>query len=147
AKAIGEGKLDLRLEPQTGDELGSLMESFNVMAAELRTSQDKLEQSRRDLQHTNIEVEGRRRYIETVLERVATGVMSLGPGGEIQTLNGAAARLLGLDERALGRPAAGVFTRDDLQPLLPLVEATRRREAGVVQEITLARTDREIHLA
>jgi nitrogen fixation/metabolism regulation signal transduction histidine kinase len=34
-----------------------------------------------------------------------------------------------------------------LRPLLPLIEATGRREAGVVQEITLARQDREIHLA
>ena len=147
AKAIGEGKLDLRLEPETGDELGSLVESFNMMAAELRTSQEKLEQSRLDLQHKNVEVEGRRRYIETVLERVATGVISLGPKGEIETVNGAAARLLGLDASVLGRPAPEVFAREDLRPLLPLVEAARRREPGVVQEITLAREDREIHLA
>ena len=147
AKAIGEGKLDLRIEPETGDELGSLVEAFNMMAAELRSSQDKLEQSRRDLQHKNVEIEGRRRYIETVLERVATGVLSLGPAGEIQTLNGAAARLLGVDQTALGQPAAVVFARDDLRPLLPLVEAAWRREPAVLQEITMARQDREIHLA
>ena len=46
ARAIGAGQLDLRLEPETGDELGSLVESFNMMAAELRTSREKLEQSR-----------------------------------------------------------------------------------------------------
>jgi two-component system nitrogen regulation sensor histidine kinase NtrY len=148
ARAIGAGKLDLRIEPETGDELGSLVEAFNMMAAELRTSQEKLEQSRLDLQHKNVEVEARRRYIETVLERVATGVISLGANGEIQTLNGAAARLLGLDQRVLGQSADTTFQRQDLQPLRPLVEATRRREpGGVVQEITLAREDREIHLA
>jgi len=147
AKAIGEGKLDLRLEPETGDELGSLIEAFNMMAAELRTSQQRLEQSRLDLQHKNVEVETRRRYIETVLERVATGVISLGPAGEIQTINGAASRLLGLDSRVLGQPAGVVFGREDLQPLLPLIEGIRRREPGVVQEITLSRGDREVHLA
>jgi two-component system nitrogen regulation sensor histidine kinase NtrY len=148
ARAIGAGKLDLRIEPETGDELGSLVEAFNMMAAELRTSQSKLEQSRRDLQHKNVEVEARRRYIETVLERVATGVISLGAAGDIQTLNGAAARLLGLDQRVLGKSADAIFQREDLQPLLSLIEATRRREpGGVVEEITLAREDREVHLA
>jgi two-component system nitrogen regulation sensor histidine kinase NtrY len=147
AKAIGEGKLDLRIEPETGDELGSLVESFNMMAAELRTSQDKLEQSRQDLQHKNVEIEGRRRYIETVLERVATGVLSLGPAGEIETLNGAATRLLGVDRDVLGQPASAVFAREDLRPLLPLVEAAWRRDPVVLQEIMLAREEREIHLA
>jgi two-component system nitrogen regulation sensor histidine kinase NtrY len=147
AKAIGEGKLDFRLEPETGDELGALVEAFNMMASELRTSQDKLEQSRRDLQRKNVEVEGRRRYIETVLERVATGVLSLGPSGEIQTVNGAAARLLGVNPDVLGRAASEVFAREDLQPLRPLIDAAWRRAPAVLQEITLARPDREIHLA
>ena len=73
ARAIGEGHLDVRLEPESGDELGSLVEAFNMMAAELSTSREKLEQSTRDLARKNIEVDARRRYIETILERVATG--------------------------------------------------------------------------
>src|SRR6185295_6271103 len=76
ARAIGAGRLDFRLEPESGDELGSLVEAFNMMAAELRTSQMKLEQSRQALERTNVEVDARRRYIETILERVATGVIS-----------------------------------------------------------------------
>jgi two-component system nitrogen regulation sensor histidine kinase NtrY len=147
AKAIGEGKLDLRIEPETTDELGSLVEAFNTMASELRTSQSTIEQSRRDLQHKNAESEGRRRYIETVLDRVATGVMSLGPGGEIQTLNGAAARLLGVDQSVLGQPALSVLSREDLRPLMTVVEAAWRREPVVLQEITLASEEREIHVA
>jgi two-component system nitrogen regulation sensor histidine kinase NtrY len=147
AKAIGEGKLDLRIEPETTDELGSLVEAFNTMASELRTSQSTIEQSRRDLQDKNAESEGRRRYIETVLDRVATGVMSLGPAGEIQTLNGAAARLLGVDQSVLGQPAAAVLARDDLRPLMAVVDAAWRSEPAVLQEITLASEEREIHVA
>jgi two-component system nitrogen regulation sensor histidine kinase NtrY len=148
ARAIGAGRLDVRLEPETSDELGSLVESFNMMAAELRTSQEKLELSRSALEHKNIEVDARRRYIETILERVATGVISLDAEGRISTVNGAAERLLGLDARVIGRAAAEVLDREDLRPLLPLVEATRRSEPrGVVQEVTLAREEREIHLA
>ena len=148
ARAIGAGQLDLRIEPETNDELGSLVESFNMMAAELRTSKERLDQSRGALEQKNVEVDTRRRYIETILERVATGVISIDAAGNIHTVNGAAGRLLGLAAPELGRPATEVFARDDLRPLLPLVEATRRREpGGVVEEIMLARDGREIHLA
>lgn len=148
ARAIGAGQLDFRLEPETGDELGSLVEAFNMMAAELRTSQDKLEQSRHDLEQKNVEVDARRRYIETILERVATAVISLDAAGRISTVNGAAERLLGLSAAAVGQPVGDVFAREDLQPLLAVVAGMQRRgRAGIVQEVTIAREDREIHLA
>jgi two-component system nitrogen regulation sensor histidine kinase NtrY len=147
AEAIGAGQLDLRLEAETGDELGSLVESFNMMAAELQTSRQRLEQSRQDLQEKNLEVESRRRYMETILERVVTGVISLDAAGRISTVNGAAYRLLGLDPQVIRRPAADVFARDDLQGLLPLVASAERGGRGVVEEITLARDNREVHLA
>jgi PAS domain S-box-containing protein len=147
AEAIGAGQLDLRLEPETGDELGALVESFNMMAAELQTSRQRLEQSRQDLQSKNLEIESRRRYIETILERVVTGVISLDAVGRISTVNGAAYRLLGLDVHVVGRPASEVFSREDLVGLLPLVTSAERGGPGVVQEITLARDQREVHLA
>ena len=148
ARAIGAGQFDVRLEAESGDELGSLVEAFNMMAAELRTSREKLEQSGRDLEHKNVEVEARRRYIETILERVATGVISLDAGGRISTVNGAAERLLALGPDAVGQPAREVFGRDDLQPLYELLDVIDRREPrGLVEEITLARQDREVHLA
>jgi two-component system nitrogen regulation sensor histidine kinase NtrY len=160
ARAIGAGQLDLRLEPQTSDELGSLVEAFNTMAAELGTSQERLQQSRLALEHKNIEVDARRRYIETILERVATGVISLDARGRISTLNGAAERLLGIDATAIGHEAKAVFNREDLRVLLPLVDATTEAHklggashgldrvlAGAIEEVTLAREDREIHLA
>jgi len=148
ARAIGAGQFDVRLEPETSDELGSLVESFNMMAAELSTSREKLDQSRRDLERTHREVDARRRYIETILERVATGVISIDADGRISTINGAAARLLHLDASAIGQPAAAVLGHDELRPLAPLVRVTERPGGGpVVQEITLAREERELHLA
>jgi two-component system nitrogen regulation sensor histidine kinase NtrY len=147
ARAIGEGRLDLHLEPETGDELGSLVESFNMMAAQLRSSRDRLDASRRALEQKNLEVDTRRRYIETILERVATGVISLDADGRISTVNGAAGRLLGLDSNAHGRPAIDVFERQDLRPLLPFARAAEGRGSTRVEEVTLARDDRELNLA
>ncbi|MEZ5318463.1 MAG: ATP-binding protein [Vicinamibacterales bacterium] len=148
ARAIGAGQLDFRLEPESIDELGSLVEAFNMMAAELRTSRSRLEESRQALERTNVEVDARRRYIETILERAATGVISLDADGRISTVNGAAERLLGLDDRVVGQPVVAVCAREDLQPLRPLVAAAEQTDpGGLVQEITLAREDREVHLA
>jgi nitrogen fixation/metabolism regulation signal transduction histidine kinase len=100
AREIGAGHLDHRIEPETKDEFGSLVEAFNHMAEELALSQRRLERSRRDLEEKNLEVEARRRYIETILERIATGVVSFDADGRVSTINGAAMRLLGLDARA-----------------------------------------------
>jgi two-component system nitrogen regulation sensor histidine kinase NtrY len=148
ARAIGAGQLDVRLEAESGDELGSLVEAFNMMAAELSTSREKLEQSTRDLARKNFEVDARRRYIETILERVATGVISLDASGRISTVNGAAERLLGLDATSVGQPVRDVFWREDLRPLTTLVDAIEHHDPrSIVQEITLAREDREINLA
>ena len=58
-------------------------------------------------------MEERRRYTETVLEAVATGVVSLDPDGRVTTINGAAERLLGLDAatRSRGVPPRGCSAR------------------------------------
>ncbi len=90
AREIGAGHLDHRIEPETRDEFGSLIEAFNSMAAELATSQNTLERK-------NLQLEDRRRYIETILERIATGVVSIGADERIETINGAACRLLAVD--------------------------------------------------
>src|SRR5688572_498023 len=117
AREIGAGHLDHRIEPETRDEFGSLIEAFNSMAAELAAGQRTLERSRLDLERKNMELDERRRYIETVLERIATGVVSIGADGRIQTVNGAALRLLDVDRSVVGTSAEQIFAREDLQPL------------------------------
>jgi len=148
AREIGAGRLDHRIEPETRDEFGSLVEAFNTMAGELAASQRKLERSRVDLERKNLQLDERRRYIETVLERIATGVISVGADARIETINTAALRLLELDHGVVGRSVTDVFAREDLRPL----EALHARmqtvlSAAAAQEIALARDGRELHLA
>ncbi|MGH9309097.1 MAG: ATP-binding protein [Vicinamibacterales bacterium] len=148
AREIGAGHLDHRIEPETRDEFGSLIEAFNSMAGELATSQRTLERSRLDLERKNLQLDERRRYIETVLERIATGVVSVGADGGIETINGAALRLLGVDRRVIGTHADDIFEREDLRPLGIIM---RQAKSGAVpaagHEITLERDGRELHLA
>ena len=148
AREIGAGRLDHRIEPETRDEFGSLVEAFNTMAAELAASRKKLERSRVDLEQKNVEVDERRRYIETVVERIATGVISLDVSGRIETINSAALRLLEVDRSVVGALADDVLSREDLRPLEGLLRHSR---AGVpdaaAQEVALAREGRELHVA
>ena len=147
AREIGAGRLDHRIEPETRDEFGSLVEAFNTMAGELAASQQKLERSRLDLERKHLEVEERRRYIETVLERIATGVVSIGAEGQIETVNSAAVRLLGVEAGVTGMQADDVFDRDDLRPLQQIVRRAQGPSAGPpAQEIALVRDGREVHL-
>jgi two-component system, NtrC family, nitrogen regulation sensor histidine kinase NtrY len=148
AREIGAGHLDHRIEPETRDEFGSLVEAFNSMAGELARSQRRLERSRHDLERKNTELDGRRRYIETVLERIATGVVSVGTDGRVSTINTAALRLLDVESGVIGSPVDQVFAREDLQPLAALLRgATAGSGRSSGQEIALAREGREIHLA
>jgi len=148
AREIGAGHLDHRVEPETQDEFGALIEAFNSMAGELSESRHELERSTGDLERKHLEGEGRRRYMETILERIGTGVISFDASGVIGTVNGSARRLLGVGPDAIGRPASAVFSRDDLAPLAALLPKSASFGAPTPpQEVALVRDGRELHLA
>jgi nitrogen fixation/metabolism regulation signal transduction histidine kinase len=65
------------VEPQSNDEFGSLVEAFNSMARELATSRRKVDRGTIRARAQARRGRRRRRYIETILERIATGVVSV----------------------------------------------------------------------
>jgi two-component system, NtrC family, nitrogen regulation sensor histidine kinase NtrY len=148
AREIGAGHLDHRVEPESSDEFGSLMDAFNRMAADIAASRQRLETSAIELQKKHEDVEGRRRYVETILERIATGVISVDPAGRIRTWNSAASRLLGIDAHVSGLPASAVFGAPELKPLGALIDQTSRHRTDLPpQDVSITRDGRELHLA
>ena len=147
AREIGAGHLDHRVERETEDEFGALVEAFNSMAEELAGSRRKLERSAIDLERKTQEAEGRRRYIETILERIATGVVTIDADGSVATVNAAAARLLGLEPDAVGQRASDLLARADLAPLATVLKAAGPTSAAPAQEVALLREGRDLHLA
>lgn len=85
-QAISAGKLDYRVEVSAGDELGQLVTSFNSMAAEL-------ESNRSQLQDVNVRLEERRLHMETILESIPSGVISLDGLGQVTRVNAALIRM------------------------------------------------------
>src|SRR6266700_155934 len=92
-REISLGHLGHRVEVSAADELGGLVSSFNKMAAELESSRKKIDLSARELTDTNTELEQRRRHIETILENIPTGVLSLGPDRRVTHINVAFGRM------------------------------------------------------
>ncbi|HET9195226.1 MAG TPA: ATP-binding protein [Vicinamibacterales bacterium] len=147
ADEIGAGHLDHRVDVKVGDEFAGLIDAFNRMAGDLATSRRRLERSAVELERKHEEVEGRRQYVETVLDRIATGVISIDNEGRIRTWNSAATRLLGIDSRVDGLRATAVFGSPELEPLARLLtERGSRRGDAVPTELSISRDGRELHL-
>ena len=145
---IMAGDLDHAVGGAAVDELGMLMESFNKMTAQLKASQLRLERSSQDLELKNSELDRRRRYIETVLENITTGVISMNRDGVLTTVNPAALRMLELERDVVGRYYRDVFGDADLAELEPLLEGMegdghRARE----EEVNVVVGGRELHLS
>jgi nitrogen fixation/metabolism regulation signal transduction histidine kinase len=84
ADEIAQGNLRHRVEVLAEDELALLVSAFNQMSAKL--------------EENSAELEERRRYIETVLQSLSTGVISLDARHRVTTINQAAIQILRLEE-------------------------------------------------
>jgi len=91
------------------DELAMLVESFNRMIAELAENRRRLEASARELRAMNLALQERRRYIETVLESLSTGVISFEESGRITTVNRAARQMLRISDPLPSETAIELF--------------------------------------
>jgi two-component system nitrogen regulation sensor histidine kinase NtrY len=148
AREIGAGHFEHRVEREPADEFGALVDAFNSMADELATNRRRLERSTVELEQKHAEVEARRRFTEAILDRVATGVVTIDQEGIVTTINPAALRLLGLAAPVVGHAAALVFNEPDLHPLAVFAQP---RGVGAkdppAQELSLTRDGREVVLA
>jgi two-component system nitrogen regulation sensor histidine kinase NtrY len=98
AERIAAGERGVRVEKdETDEEFVKLIQSFNLMSERLARSEEEVEFSRSDLTRKNLEIDERRRLMETVLETIGTGVLVVDGEQRIQRVNSAAARLLGGD--------------------------------------------------
>jgi two-component system nitrogen regulation sensor histidine kinase NtrY len=132
AERVGRGDLRARVaEHDEGDELGVLAESFNRMTAEL-------DRQHGELVAANRQIEERRRFIETVLSGVSSGVISLDGEGRVMLPNRAACELLQVEpEQLRGRKLANLSR--DVRDLL--LRARRRPGRVHERQVVLPRAD------
>jgi two-component system, NtrC family, nitrogen regulation sensor histidine kinase NtrY len=137
-REVAAGNLSYKVHARADDEIGTLVESFNRMTDDLRESKRRLEEAYLDLQDKHSELEDRRRYIETVLEAITTGVVSFDPENRLTTMNRAAARMFGLDPVATaGRPLEEIFAGERSDVVVLVQRARRARTGGIEQELNV----------
>jgi two-component system, NtrC family, nitrogen regulation sensor histidine kinase NtrY len=105
-EAISKGQLDYRVDIRATDELAELVQSFNSMAEQLESSHRQIEASSRELGAANEALEGRRRYIETILESIPTGVVSIDGTRRVTLANAAFCRMFHPDHPKFATPSA-----------------------------------------
>jgi nitrogen fixation/metabolism regulation signal transduction histidine kinase len=105
SKEVARGNLAHRVTTTIADdELALLAESFNQMTAQLDENRNRIEAGAAELRDTNMALRERRNYIETVLQSLSTGVVSIDENDCVTTLNASAARMLALLNRVEGNP-------------------------------------------
>jgi len=109
---IGRGDYRHRVTVQATAEMGELVRSFNHMAADLEQSRLLAESSARELSTANLAVEARRKELETILETIPSGVVTLDASRRIVLGNRAFAELL----RLKGQPNLTGVLVDSLVP-------------------------------
>jgi two-component system, NtrC family, nitrogen regulation sensor histidine kinase NtrY len=144
---ISRGRLDYRIDVRAADEIGDLVRSFNQMAEELETSRRQIEASGRDASAANTELDQRRRQMETILESIPTGVLSLDAARCVTHANHALLRMFHPEGYAEGEHIlrgarlADVFLPEVLLDLEPLLRRADRMGMTTSQmEMPLHRT-------
>ncbi|HUT53996.1 MAG TPA: ATP-binding protein [bacterium] len=148
---VSSGNLDYRIEvaAEGDDEISTLVRSFNKMTGDLGKSRAELQETYQNLAKSNLELEQRRRYMETVLAQVAAGVISVDREENVSTVNTAALRMLGKSaaNEVMGRPLSQVLGPEDMEVYRALVAELAGKDKEIVQrQVNMVRKQRTVVL-
>lgn len=128
ADEIAKGNLSHRVKTIADDELSTLVTAFNEMSAKLEENSEELTE--------------RRRYIETVLLSLPTGVVSVDAENRISTINPAARSILRLETGDFkGFDLAALLSQDDRNAFERLI--SRAKRIGYAADQTRLQTENE----
>ncbi|UCC40033.1 MAG: HAMP domain-containing protein [Candidatus Aminicenantes bacterium] len=131
-KEVSKGNLNVRVEDPASDELGTLIGSFNQMISDLKESQQNIAQK-------TSELEARKQYIETILNNITTGVITLDARGNISTINPSAREMLALPEKNLiGKSYKEVLKSSKYEDIMKNIQSGLKNKYKI--------SDREINI-
>jgi hypothetical protein len=144
---IADGKYDHRVSLLATGEMGDLVRAFNHMAADLDASRSLAESSSAQLTAANQAIEERRRELETIVETIPSGVVTLDGAGTVLQSNRAFAGLMGRreDVSLAGESIETLLPAECWDDLAGVIRRGQRMGAASV-EIELQARGRIIHL-
>jgi two-component system nitrogen regulation sensor histidine kinase NtrY len=111
---VAAGDLGIQVKVTSRDEIGTFVGSFNQMVAQLKENKLSLEKA-------YSESDGRRLYLENILQNITSGVLFLDNRGSIVTCNRAACEMLGLGmDEVVGtdyKTLINLFSSEDLDTM------------------------------
>ncbi len=122
ADKIARGDLKHRVDVFAEDELALLVSTFNQMSAKL--------------EENSAELSERRRYIETVLQSLSTGVISFDGENRVTTINKAAIEIFKLETADFTRFELGKIVNEENRAILEKL-INRARRIGQASEQTV----------
>jgi hypothetical protein len=145
---IAAGKYDHRVAVLASGEMGELVRSFNHMAGDLEASRHLAESSSAQLTAANLAIEERRRELETIVETIPSGVVTLDGEGTVLQANRAFAVLVGQREEAdlRGQKIEALMPADCADDLAGVIRRGHRMGAAST-EIEIHARGRAMHLA
>ncbi len=145
---IAAGKYEERVALAATGEMGDLVRSFNHMAADLEASRHLAESSSAQLTAANRAVEERRRELETIVETIPSGVVTLDGSGTVLQANRAFAVLMGLHEETdtHGRKIETLMPADCAEDIAGVIRRGQRMGAAST-EFEINVRGRTVHLA
>ena len=138
SKEVARGNLSHRVKTIADDELALLAESFNQMTTQLEENRSRIEAGAAELRDKNLALRERRNYIETVLQSLSTGVISLDENDCVTTLNAAASRMLALVEKGEDHPRLKGLIGDEDWLIVDRLLRRARRTGQATEQTQLA---------
>jgi two-component system nitrogen regulation sensor histidine kinase NtrY len=126
ADEIAQGNFNYRVETPAEDELALLVSAFNQMSAKL--------------EENSAELEERRKYIETVLQSLSTGVISFDANNLVTTINDAAIQILKLENADFSRLELSKLVSEENRVVLERL-LNRAKRIGQASEQTVLRRE------
>ncbi len=123
ADEIARGNLGHRVDVLAEDELGLLVSTFNEMSATLESN--------------SVELSERRKYIETVLESLPTGVVSFDAEGRVSTINRAAKNILRVEADEVAGLKLADLVRVENRPLVERLLGRAKRTGHASDQTVL----------
>jgi len=145
---IAAGKYDHRVALATTGEMAELVQSFNHMAADLEASRQLAESSSAQVTAANLAIEERRRELETIVETIPSGVVTLDSTGHVLQANRAFAVLVGQaeDVELRGHRLEALLPQDCVDDVAGVIRRGQRMGAAST-EVEFHARGRTMHLA
>jgi two-component system, NtrC family, nitrogen regulation sensor histidine kinase NtrY len=145
---IAAGKYEHRVSALATGEMADLVRSFNHMASDLETSRQLAESAQAQLTAANLAVEERRRELETIVETIPSGVVTLDSAGVVLQANRAFAALMGLKQDAVlaGEKIGNLLPAECADDLAGVIRRSHRMGAAS-REVEFHARGRIVHLA